>query len=104
MIQGITTATHTLSCAIFRLWAPGSYVQDNAMGVLIAQDRRSWWAPQASTCFYCGRPLDESPAVFWCGEDGTSGIVLHPDCAVELGQGLICDSREALLAAGEADH
>ena len=69
------------------------------MGVLYPEDRAEWWAPKTRTCLFCGESVAKV-AVFWCGADDTS-IVLHGDCAADLGAALIADSREAALASGK---
>ncbi len=68
------------------------------MCVVHREDWREHWAPKDRMCFYCAQYVD-APAVYWVG---ASDLLLHRDCAAELGVHLIADSREAQLAGGES--
>jgi hypothetical protein len=51
-----------------------------------------------AVCPWCGEAIDwEAPFVF---TPSVHPILLHIDCAADLGDALIADAREALLAAG----
>ncbi len=52
-------------------------------------------------CSWCGDPVDLTlPCV---APPSVQPIVLHPGCAAAMGEGLIADAREAMLAGGERE-
>jgi len=54
-----------------------------------------------AVCPWCGEPIDwETAFVFTLS---VHALLLHGDCAAELGNALIADAREALLAAGTGE-
>ena len=69
------------------------------MSALLPSDRGTWHAPTTDLCFYCSETVPpDLAAVNWMGAEH---ILLHADCAQQLGCNLIMDSRETRLASGE---
>ena len=70
------------------------------MSLVFPRERGEWWVPQHSLCSFCGCPVpSHEVAVFWAA---FTNLFLHGACARQLGTHLICDSREAELAGGDA--
>lgn len=67
------------------------------MSIVTPDERGEWWCPK-EPCLTCGQEIPaDQPAVMWAG---ATDVILHVECARQLGVHLICDSREAELAGG----
>jgi hypothetical protein len=53
----------------------------------------------ARLCPWCGELID--PAAPCVSPPAVQRLLFHPSCAAEMGQSLIADAREAMLAGGD---
>src|ERR671916_740130 len=60
--------------------------------IVSPDERHEFWVPQDGHCYCCGEViLPDHLAVFWSGYSGS--ILLHGDCARNLGTHLIAEIR-----------
>lgn len=64
------------------------------MAVLEVVDSDDEWLQDESLCFVCVEDVLERPAISWDGGNGR--IILHPKCALYLGECLISDAKVAM--------